>query len=66
MGAFLGAIIGAILVTLLGWQIMSMRYPGFSTDGQSGMIVFATIPIGGVLGAIVGFGYGLWRGNKRR
>ena len=63
--AVVGVLIGPIVVTILGWQYMSMRYPGFSTDGQSGMIVLTTVPIGAVLGAVIGFVYGLWRGNRR-
>ena len=64
LSAVVGAVLGAIIVTIVGWQYMSARYPGFSTDGQSAMIVFATVPIGGVLGAVMGFGYGLWRGSR--
>ncbi len=62
--AVIGGLVGAFVITILGWQYMSATRPGFSTDGQSAMIVFATVPTGGMFGAVVGFGLGLWRGNK--
>ena len=51
LAVILGAFVGAVVVTLLGFALI-MAIPSARADGQSAMIVFLTVPIGAVLGAV--------------
>ena len=44
-----GSCMGAILLTLVG--VLFLYAAGAEGDGQSGMIVFITIPLGAAIGA---------------
>ena len=54
MGAFLGFLAGPLLLTAGTCLYYFLFSPDFFKDGQWGLIFFATIPYGFLLGAILG------------
>ncbi len=50
-----GAVIGAIVFSVLVFIYKNVTDPQYFNDAQSGMIFLLTIPVGAVIGAVVGF-----------
>jgi hypothetical protein len=60
-----GAVIGAIICSVAAYFYKNITDPKFFDDGQSGMIFLLTIPLGAVIGMVIGFVRGV-RNNREQ
>jgi hypothetical protein len=64
--ACVGAVVGAIGLSVVFHFYALATHPQWTRDGQYGMMFFfGTVPVGAIVGAIVGFVLGVAYGRRR-